>query len=82
MPARSGRERAGTALRAEARDDRRVCAACDRLVEAGYLELAHDGYRLTAVGMLIAATALLLAEVPGLGGSVHRVRRVHAYGPW
>jgi transcriptional regulator with XRE-family HTH domain len=70
----------GTALRAEARDDARVRATCDRLVEAGYLELRRDGYGLTATGLFIAATILLLAEVPGLAGNVRRVRRVHSYG--
>jgi len=70
----------GVALRAEARDNAHVRATCDRLVEAGYLELRRNGYGLTATGLFIAATVLLLAELPGLAGSVRRVRRVHTYG--
>lgn len=69
----------GVALRAEAMGDEGVRAACDRLVEAGYLELRRDGYGLTGTGIFIAATVLLLAAVPGIGGDVRRVRRVHTY---
>lgn len=73
----------GAALHAEARDDAHARATCDRLVEAGYLELRRDGYGLTATGLLIAATVLVLAAVPGLAGTVRRVRRVHSYaGSW
>lgn len=70
----------GAALRAEARENARLRATCERLVETGYLELRRDGFGLTATGLFIASTVLLLADVPGLAGRVRRVRRVHGYG--
>lgn len=72
----------GAALRGEGHTDDGVRTTCDRLVEAGYLELRRDGYGLTATGLLVAGTILLLAGVPGLTGEVRRVRRVHSYGSW
>ena len=69
----------GAVLRGEAHTDDGVRTTCDRLVEAGYLELRRDGYGLTATGLLVAGTILLVAGVPGLAGEVRRVRRVHSY---
>ena len=71
--------RHGAAVAAQARADEGVRATCARLVESGYLELHRDGYVLTGPGLLIAATILVLAEVPGLEGTLRRVRRQHMY---
>ncbi len=69
----------GAALGAEARQDEGTRAVCDRLVAAGYLELTREGYGLTGNGLLIAATILLLAEVPGLAGEPRRLRWMNQY---
>ncbi len=71
--------REGAALRAETHADAGTRAACDRLVEGGYLELRRDGYGLTPQGLLVAATILLLAQVPGLAGELRRVRWISSY---
>jgi transcriptional regulator with XRE-family HTH domain len=73
-------DREGTAIRAEARGDNRLRDLCDRLVEADFLVLSRQGYELTGRGLLVSATLLLLAAVPGLGTGIRRLREAHAYG--
>ena len=73
-------DREGTAVRAEARGDDRLRDLCDRLVEADFVVLSRHGFDLTGRGLLVSATLLLLAAVPGLGTSVRRLREAHGYG--
>lgn len=73
-------DREGTAVRAEARGDDHMRDLCDRLVEADFLVLSRQGYDLTGRGLLVGATLLLLAAVPGLGTSIRRLREAHGYG--
>lgn len=73
-------DREGTAVRAEARVDDRLRDLCDRLVEADFVVLSRHGFDLTGRGLLVSATLLLLAAVPGLGTGVRRLREAHGYG--